>query len=103
MVVVLVAVVFMIVIMVMVVAARAKPLSQHRTSDRDDEHAGDEGEPWVELLGDDERREPESHEPEGEDAGGVRDRHRPSKEQGIARTPPRADEVCGDHRLAVPG
>ena len=70
-------------------------------ADGDDEHARDEREPRVQLLGNDERGKPERHEAEREDAGRVRDRDGAAEEEGVARPSLRPDEVGGDHRLAV--
>ena len=44
----------------------------------------------------------ERDEPEGEDAGGVRRRHRRAEQERVPRLAARADEVAGDERLPVP-
>ena len=61
----------------------------------------DEVEPRVEILGDDELREPERDEPEREDADRVRDGDDPAEQQRVPRRAAGADEVRGDDRLAV--
>ena len=62
---------------------------------------GDEREPRVELLGDDEPREQERDEAEREDPGRVGDGHGRAEDERVARRSARADEVPGDERLAV--
>ena len=71
--------------------------------DADDEQAGDQGQPRIERLGDDEAREQQRHEAEREDADGVRDGHDPTEQDGVDRPPLGADEIAGDDRLPVPG
>ena len=82
---------------------RAEPPDQHGAADSDHEHARGERQPGVERLGDDELREQERHEPEREDADRVRDGDDPAEQDRVERAAPRADEVAGDDRLAVPG
>ncbi len=80
---------------------RAEPLAKNAGADRDDEEPGDEREPRVELFGEDELRQAESHEPEREDARGVRDRHGAAEHERMSGGPARTDQVCGDQRLSV--
>ena len=58
------------------------------SADPDDEEPRDEREPRVELLGDDEPREQERHEPEREDAGRVGDRDGGAEEERVPRLAP---------------
>ena len=81
------------VVVVIVVAWPCRPRSrctQDASSDADDEQTRDERQPGVELLGDDEAREQERHEPESEDAGGVRHGHRRSERDRVAGPAARA-------------
>ena len=82
-------------------AARTEPLAQDGRADEDDEQPRDEREPRVELLGNDERRQAEGHEPEREDARRVRDRDGAAEHEGMTRRSLRSDEVRGDHRFPV--
>ena len=61
----------------------------------------DEGQPGVELLGEDELGEREGHDSDREDAGGMRDRDGAAEEERMTRRPFRPDEVRGDERLSV--
>ena len=87
---------WLVVVMVVTVAVRAAvpdAPEQHRGADADHEQPGDEPDPRVELLGDDELREPERHEAEREDADRVR-RGDDQPERGrVAGLPALADEV----------
>ena len=86
---VLVIVVVGAVVMVIVVVAvpASEPLPKDAQPDRDDEQPGRQRQPRVELLGHDEAREQERHEPEREHAGGVRDGHRRSERDRVAGRP----------------
>jgi hypothetical protein len=69
------------VLVVMVVRVAAPHAgAQHACSHAHDEERGDEVEPRVEPLRDDELRKAESHEPEREDAGRVRHGHGQSEQ-----------------------
>ena len=84
--------------------ARAAHARAHdRRPDAEHEQPGDEVQPRVEVLGEHVGRQRERHRPEGEDADRVRDRHGQPERDGVARGAARADEVGGDHRLAVAG
>ena len=85
------------------VAAPAPAGRQHRGADGDDEQAGDERQPGVERLRDDEAREQERDEAEREDPRGVCDGDDAAQEHRVDRAPARADEIPGDDRLAVAG
>ncbi len=69
----------------------------------DDENPRDERQPGIEPLRDDDRREPERHETQREHAGRVGDRDGGPEREGVSRPAAGADEVGGDHRLAVAG
>ena len=96
-------VVMVVVMAVPVGAAMPDPREQHRGADADHEQPGDEPDPRVELLGDDELGEGERDEPEREDADGVRRRHDQPERRGVPRRPALADEIGRDDRLAVAG
>src|SRR5207248_869539 len=73
-----------VLVVVMVVAAHmsaavAKAAPEDRDPDRDHEHAGEEVQPGIERLGDDELGESQRDEAEREDADRVRRRHDPAE------------------------
>src|SRR5262245_42388129 len=76
---------------------------QYRRADADHEQPGDEPDPGVELLGDDELRERERDEAEREDADRVRRGHDQAERGGVSWLPALADEVGGHDRLPVAG
>ena len=75
---------------------------QNRGADRDDEQPGDEVQPRVELVGDDEAREQQRDQAEREDADRVRHGHDQAEQGGVTRGTALAYEVGRDDRLAVP-
>jgi hypothetical protein len=78
-----------------------EPAPKHGQPDADDEEPGDEREPRVDLLGDEEARQEERHEAEREHAGGVRDGNGRAEEERVPGAPAGAHEVAGDECLAV--
>ena len=101
-VVVVVVVVVMVVVVVVILAARGAGAAQEDAGpDGDDEDARDEGQPRIQLLGDDDRRERERHETQAEDAGRVRRGDRRPERERVSRPAAGADEVAGDERLPV--
>ena len=108
-VVVVVPVLMMVIVRVVVpVLARRRARATHaRAHDRgahaEHQQPGDEVEPWVQVLGEHVRRQPECHRPQGEDADRVRDRHGQPECNGMARRAARSDQVRRHHRLAVAG
>ena len=98
---VMVVMVVVAVVVVIVVAARAA--AQDRDPDADDHQPGRERQPRVELLRQDPRGEPQRDGAERDDAGRVRDGDGRAEHERVARAAARADEVGGDHRLAVAG
>ena len=73
---------------VVVSAHRADPGAEHGDPDRDDEHGGDEVQPRVDVLGHEELREAQRHEPEREHADRVGDRD-DAPSRNASRTVPR--------------
>ena len=84
-------------------AAAREPRAQDRRAHPDDEQPRDEVEPRIELLGEHVLRQRQRHDPERRDARGVRDGDRRAEGDRVPRRPASADEVGGDHRLAVAG
>ena len=78
------------------------PLPEDGDADEHHEHRRDEVEPGIEILGDDELREPERHESEREDADRVRHGDDRTEKQRVARAPARPHEVRRHDRLPVP-
>ena len=97
-----VAVVMMVIVPVRVCAPVQPARPQNRSADRDDEQPGDEVEPRVQLVGNDEAREQQGDEAEREDADRVRHGHDQAEQGGVTRRAALADEVGRDDRLAVP-
>ena len=89
-----------VVVMVVVCAWLA---AQDADADGDHEQAGGEVQVGEEVLGQDVLGERERHEAEREDARRVGGGDDPAERDGVARPPAGADEVGGDHRLAVAG
>jgi hypothetical protein len=88
--------------MVVLAVLPAQPLPEHRRADRDHEQPRDQSEPRVELLGKDELREPEGHDPDREDPGRVGHGDGAPEHERVPRRALRSDEVRGHERLAVP-
>src|SRR5262245_42557647 len=82
-------------------SVRADTLPEHGRADEHDQQPRREREPGIELLRDDERRQPERDEAECEHARRVRDRHGPAEQERMPRRAFRPDEVCRHQRLAV--
>ena len=91
------------VVVVVVAACVARAPEEDTGPDADDEHPRDERQPGIELLRDDDGREPERHETQREHARRVGDRDRGPEREGVPRPAAGADEVAGDERLPVPG
>ena len=100
----IVAVVVMIVMAMRLCARRCGQAgAKHGDADRDHHQPGDEVEPRVQVLGNDELREQQRDRAEREDAGRVGDGDDAAEVRGVAHGSALADEVRGDDRLAVAG
>ena len=96
------------VVMVMVVPVRVRlplprPRAQHRGADHHHEQARGQVQPRVQLLWQHERRQRERDDAEQQHTGRMRDRDGRAQRGRVLRGPARADEVRGDHGLAVAG
>ena len=87
----------------MVRPAAPKTRAEDAHPDADHEERRNEIEPRIEPFGDDQLGEPERDEPQAEDPSRVGHGDREAEEQSVARSPARADEIRGDHRLPVTG
>src|SRR5215212_9204714 len=94
----------MVVAVVMVTEGRfaAEALAEGEETHGDDHETRDDAHPGVEALGDDVVGGEESNHAEGEDAGGVGNRHGQTEEDGVAGGTAGTDEVGADDRFAVP-
>ena len=97
----------LVLVVMVAVVVRVAPVpvaaAEDRGADRDDEHARDEVQPRVQLLGDDEGRERESDKAECEDADRVRYGRDRAERRSVPRGAALADEVGGNDRLPVTG
>ena len=97
-------VVVVVVMVVVTVLAFFSVPAQDARADADHEQAGEQVQPREQVLGQDVlATAPSVIEAEREDARGVGGGDDPAERDGVPRLPARADEVGGDHRLAVPG
>ena len=94
-------VVVMVGVAVRVRAPMGEPGPEHADPDRDHHQPGDEVEPGIEILGDDELRERERDHAEREHARRVRDRDDAAEPDRVPNAAALADEVGGDDRLPV--
>ena len=99
----MVVVVVMVVMSVLVRAAVREPCAKHGDADRDHHQPGNEVEPRVEVLGNDQLRQQQRHRAQREDPRRVGDGDDAAEVDGVAHGSALADEVGGDDRLAVAG
>ena len=85
------------------IAPGPHPRTQHDRADHEHEQPRDEVHPRIEILRQQVLRQRERHDPEREDADRVRHRDGRAEHDGVAGRAAGADEVRGDHRLAVTG
>ena len=92
----------MIVVVAVFVRALPSPC-ENRGADDDHEYAREQVDPGIERVRDDERRERQCHAAEREHTDRVRDRRYQPEERGVSWGAARANEICSDNRLPVPG